>query len=134
MDKIQHALEFRSFNRATKDAYRELFIASNDPSGYTFAEEWVEDGYRKWKSMTTSYGVKEEVAEWKETLEIKLQAQAVVNIAKQRDNFQSLKWLADKGWSEKQDMRTKVARKKKEELDDHIAGDMARLGLVSVKK
>jgi len=130
MDKIQSAGEFRTFTREKKDFYRNAYLQSNDPTGYIFAEEWVEDGFRKWSTLQNSFGVKGEVDEWKKTLEMKLQSQAILSIAEQRTtSFQAAKWLADRGWQEREDKRTKEAKKRASEVHDHVAADMARLGL-----
>lgn len=128
-DKIVGSVEFRTYTREKKDFYRKKFLDSNDPTGFLFAEQWVEDGYRKWITMQNSFGVKEEFKEWKDTLNIKLQAQGIIDIAAQRDSFQAAKWLADKGWVEKEDKRTKEYKKRNSEMSDHIKADMERLGL-----
>lgn len=130
MDKIQGAGEFKTFSRKTKDFYRQAYLDSNDPTGYLFAEEWVEDGYRKWMMLQDAFGVRAEVLEWKKTLEMKLQSAAILSIAEQRGtSFQAAKWLADRGWQEKEDKRTKEHKKRAAEVNDHVAADMARLGL-----
>lgn len=130
MDKIQGAGDFRTFSREKKDLYRKEFLDSNDPTGYIFAEQWVEDGYRKWSDFQNAFGVKAEINEWKKTLEMKLQSHAILSIAEQRySSFQAAKWLADRGWQEKEDKRTKEHKKRVAEVNDHVAADMARLGL-----
>ena len=129
-EKITGSAEFRSFTRDKKDFYRAEYLSYDDPSGYIFAEAWVEDGYRKWVEMQNAFGVKDEFKEWKNTLEMKLQAQGIINIARQKDtSFQAAKWLADRGWAEKSDKRTKEHKKRTQEAVDHIKEDMERLGL-----
>ena len=127
--KILGSSEFRLFTREQKDFYRTKFLESNDPTGYIFAEQWIKDGYRKWVEMQNAFGVKSEFNEWRNTLEMKLQAQGIINIAQQRDSFQASKWLADRGWAEKQDKRTKEYKKRAQETHDHVKADMERLGL-----
>lgn len=131
--KIIGAHHFRTCNRDQKDFWRTHFIESNDPTGYIFAETWIEDGYRKWKTFVSSHGVKAEIQEWLDTLAVKLIAQGILNIATQRESFQASKWLADKGWMEKEDKRTKEAKNKTEKAHEEIQEDMARLGLKLVK-
>lgn len=128
--KLSGSHEFRTMTREAKDFYRAEYLSMDDPSGYFFAETWIEDGFRKWVDMQNAYGVKDELKEWKNTLEMKLQAQGILNIARQKDtSFQAAKWLADRGWSEKGDKRTKEHKKKTQETLDHIKEDMERLGL-----
>lgn len=130
MDKIQGSNDFRYLSREKKDQFRKNFIGLNDPTGYLFAEEYVEGGYKKWASIQNSIGVKVEVEEWKKTLEIKLQSAAILSIAEQcSTSFQAAKWLSEKGWVEKEDKRTKENKKRMTEVNDHVAADMARLGL-----
>lgn len=132
-NKINGSHHFKMCSREQKDFWRSEFLKTNDPTGYTFSERWLEDGYRKWKSFIVSWGVKEELKEWQDTLSVKLQAAAITQIAEQRESFQALKWLADRGWVERQDKRTKEAKKLAEKAHDEIAEDMARLGLKVVK-
>ena len=131
--KITGAYQFRTCNRDQKDFWRERFIETNDPTGYIFAETWIEDGFRKWKEFINAHGVKAEIQEWQDTLATKLIAKGILNIATQRDSFQASKWLADRGWLEKEDKRTKEAKKKAEKAHDEIQEDMERLGLRLVK-
>lgn len=131
--KITGSHHFRSCNREQKDFWRSKFLELKDPTGYFFAQEYLEDGYRRWKSFTESHGVKQELREWMETLEVQLQAEAIVNIAKQKDSFQASRWLAEKGWTQKDDKRTKESKKKAEKVSEEIAEDMARLGFRVVK-
>lgn len=133
VEKITGSYQFRCMTREQKDIYRKDFIELADPTGFIFAEKWLEDGYRKWTTFIHSTGVKEEIKEWQETLAIKLQSMAITQIAIQRDSFQSLKWLADRGWVEKSDKRTKEAKKAATKAHDEIEADMERLGLKLVK-
>lgn len=127
--KIKGTFHFKSASRSQKDFWREKFLSSMDPTGYTFAEEWVEDGYRKWESLLNGYGCKDELKEWGKTLQVKMQAMGLRNLAEQKDSFQAAKFLASKGWLETEDKRTKEARKMTEKANEEIREDMARLGL-----
>ena len=133
MEKISGSYQFRCMTREQKDMYRKDFLEIADPTGFIFSEKWLEDGYRKWTTFIHSIGVKEEVKEWQETLAIKLQATAITQIASQRDSFQALKWLADRGWVEKADKRTKEAKKAAARANEEVEADMERLGLKLVK-
>jgi len=129
-DKITKAADFRTGSREWKDQFRNLFIEIGDPTGYVFAEQYVEGGYRSWKKIANSFDAKSEIGEWMETLSVRLQAEAILNIAKNRESFQANKWLADRGWDEKEDKRTKEAKKRAAEVDQFIKNDMERLGLI----
>jgi len=133
MDKLQGAVHYRTLPREEKDLYRKEFLEISDPTGYIFAEKWLEDGYRKWASFKVGAGVKEDIKEWEETLAVKLQAAAITRIAEQRESFQALKWLADRGWAEKNDKRTKEAKKAAARAHEEVEADMERLGLKLVK-
>jgi hypothetical protein len=135
--KIKGVGDFKTAARIQKDFWRERFLELNDPTGYNFSEAWLEGGYRCWDAFQKGYGAAQEVKEWKDTLAIKMQAESIISIAKQRDSFQALKWLADRGWEEKMDKRTKEAKKKAEAVEERtnreLQEDMARLGLRRVK-
>ena len=131
--KIIGAHHFRTCNRDQKDFWRTRFLESNDPTGYVFAEAWIEDGYRKWREFVGAHGVKNEIQEWMDTLAVKLIASGILNIAVQRESFQASKWLADRGWMEKEDKRTKESKKKAEKAHEEIQEDMERLDLRLVK-
>ena len=132
--KIQGVHDYFMAPRIQKNFWRRKFIESNDPTGYTFAEEWLEGGFAEWHKWCKGHAPRKDIPEWKETLSIKLQAQAIVNIAAQRDSFQASKWLADRGWEEKQDKRTKEAKKQDQRTRDAVEEDMERLGLKLVQK
>lgn len=132
-NKINGSHHFKMCSREQKDFWRSEFLRTNDPTGYTFAERWLEDGYRKWKTFIVSWGVKEELKEWQDTLSTKLQAAAITQIAEQRESFQALKWLADRGWVEKDDKRTRESKKAAAKAHEEVAADMERLGLKLVK-
>ncbi len=132
-EKIAGSYHFRGMSREQRDIYRKDFLEIADPTGFIFAEKWLEDGYRKWTTFIHSVGVREEVKEWQETLAVKLQAAAITQIATQRDSFQALKWLADRGWVEKSDKRTKEAKKASAKAHEEVQADMERLGLKLVK-
>jgi len=131
--KIIGSKHFNDLTRAQKDFFREKFLEFKDPTGYFFAEAWLNDGYRKWPSFIKSYGTVAEIKEWQETLSVRLQAEGILKIASQKDSFQAAKWLADKGWAEKHDKRTKEAKKQAERAHEEVQEDMARLGLKLVK-
>lgn len=127
--KIVGTFHFKSQTRPQKDFWRERFLESMDPTGYTFAEEYVQDGYRKWPDLIKGYGCKAEFDEWHRTLQVKMQAKGIRDLALQKDNFQAAKFLASKGWLETEDKRTKEARRMTEKANEEIKEDMARLGL-----
>jgi hypothetical protein len=132
--KIKGIGDYRTAPRIQKDFWREKFLEAGEPTGYVFSEAWLEGGFREWNGFRSGYGVKNDLKEWHDTLAVKLQAQGILNIAKQRESFQASKWLADQGWLEKMDKRTKEAKKNAERAHEEIQNDMARLGLKLVKK
>lgn len=131
--RITDAKSFRLCRREQKDFWRSKYLESSDPTGYVFSEEWVAGGYRQWKNFRRTYEARNEIAEWEETLAVKLQAEGIKEIAKQKDSFQANKWLADRGWVAKEDGRTKQAKKAAERVATEVQADMERLGLKIVK-
>lgn len=132
--KITTAVDFRTSTREQRDVWRAQFMEVSDPTGYTFAEKCVEGGYRKWAVIVKSWGCKEEIAEWNESLAVKLQAEGILRIATQRDSFQAGKWLADRGWVQDSGKQAKRSKKLAERAHEEVQEDMNRLGLSLVKK
>ena len=131
--KIRHQKDYRQAPRIQKDFWREKFLEAGEPTGYVFSEAWLEGGYRNWRTFSGGFGVRDDLKEWHDTLSVKLMAMGILNIAKQRESFQASKWLADKGWMEKQDKRTKEAKKLQEKANEEVVEDMKRMGLSLVK-
>lgn len=126
--KINGRRGLRDADRAQRDAWRAAYIASNDTTGYLFAEEFVEDGWRGWKSILDGKDkrVLDEIKEWQDALAVKLQAQGIVALTLS-DKPEAAKWLAGKGWLPREDARTKDARKRAEKVDKEVEKDLARL-------
>lgn len=132
--KLTNVATFMSYNnRCLKDYWRWHFLEYNDPTGWVFAERWVEGGFRRWRSLRNSELIKKEFEEWEDALEMKLRSQAIVTIATQRESFQANKWLADRGWVDLSAKRKKDQKKKDDAFDVLIKDDMERLGLTGVE-
>jgi hypothetical protein len=132
--KLSDTPSFRSAGKAQRDFWREQFIAMRDPTGYAFAEKWCEGGYRQYLSLASSFVASKDLAEWKDALEVSLQSEGILRIAQQKDSFQAGKWLADRGWAEQKDKRSKAAKRATEKAHSDVQDDMHRLGLSLVKK
>lgn len=130
---IDTDLDFKFTSREQKDFWRTQYIGMGDPFGYQFAEKWVRGGYRRWHKLQNTFHIRPEVNEWKQALEVKVRSEALLNIARQKDAFQAQRWLAEKGWDDKYDKRTKAAKKQAEQVEEAVASDMERLGLRRVK-
>lgn len=105
---------------------------------YEFAEKFL-GGWTHWKALCNSKMLAPMIQEWREELEIKIQAKAlrrmiVTSAEETPTGFNAMKYLANKDWLEKK------GRPKKEDIEretriaarvnDEIADDLARIRVV----
>lgn len=87
----------------TMEEARKLFVATDDPTGYTFAIEHL-GGWKHWLALRNSTPVNNHIEEWMEELEIKLRAGSLKNMLKLAvgdKGYQANKFLIDGGWKQK---------------------------------
>lgn len=97
---------------------RKLFVELEDPTEYIFAETYL-DGWTHWKKLSSASFFKEHLAEWREELDVRLRAKALVRIkqraeANTKDSLQADKLLLSGGWKPSED--NKVGRPTKEKI------------------
>ncbi len=116
---------------------RRLYIHEADLTEYNFAVRYL-DGWSHWKKIKNQGWFRDYYKEWREELEVKVQAAALANIAEKaldkdcKEHFQASKYLLEQGWIEKEKKptgpRTKekirqeaesIVRDKNELLDDY---------------
>lgn len=123
----------------TVPSLRRVYMAYSDPSEYKFAME-VLGSDRHWKLLTGLKFFQPLVAEWRESLQAKLQAEAVDTIraiskSDSKSALQAAKWLAEKGYLQKdvkgRPSKQDIARKVVEEVtqDKMLKEDAERVGL-----
>lgn len=123
----------------TVPSLRRVYMAYSDPSEYKFAME-VFGSDRHWKLLTGLKFFQPLVAEWRESLQAKLQAEAVDTIraiskSDSKSALQAAKWLAEKGYLQKEvkgrPSKQDIARKVVEEVtqDKMLKEDAERVGL-----
>ena len=94
-----------------------LYIESNDPTEYEFALAYLFD-WKHWDTLCKWKWFLPLITEWREEMEIKLQAQALKNLRLMADDktsktyYQANKLLIDKGWKEKKETTTRTAKDK----------------------
>jgi len=105
----------KSFILYTMQEARDLYVATNDPTGYTFAGEHL-GGWKHWIALKNSSRVNVFIEEWEEELDIKLRSMSLENmlkLSKSDKGYQANKFLIDGGWKQKKAGRpTKAAIKK----------------------
>lgn len=127
--KINGARAFQRANRAKKNFWKQEYLALEDPTGYAFAQAWVDGGWEIWKMLTA----RPEIKEWQAELEVRLQSKGMRDMAA-RGTLEAARWLAERGWLPKEDKRTKEAKKRAEKAEEEFAADADRLGLERVDK
>lgn len=96
---------------------RRLYIEFEDPTEYLFAETYL-DGWTHWKKLSSASFFQEYLREWREELDVRLRAKALVRIRKRaeessKDGLQADKLLLSGGWKSEE---SKVGRPTKEKI------------------
>lgn len=96
-----------------------LYLKEEDPTEYLFATKHLL-GWNHWKRLQGNKELNKHIVEWKEELELKIQAMAVREMqslcGSESGNFSAAKFLADKGWN-----KHSAGRPKKNELERDAA-------------
>ena len=135
-----HKSEDHTLHGKTYISARRLFVETGDPTGYTFALEYL-GGWAHWKAWLASPPLRKRIDEWVEEVEIKLKAEALHTIKADADSgskssVSSAKYLADKGYQPKRKAgapsKAEKERKVKENetIKDEYDVDFNRLKLV----
>lgn len=91
---------------------KKKYIEEADIGEYHFATTYLL-GWKHWLRMNENKLLREHFDEWREELEIKIRSEAIKTLVEDMsDNFQAIKWLAEKGWE-----RKTVGRPKKFDLE-----------------
>lgn len=97
------------------DEARKLFIATKDPTGITFADEYL-GGYEHWKALLNCRSLELEMASWKEEMEVRLRSEGLKNIhAMAKESFQASKLIMEGKWDDR-----KAGRPSKAEVEKNI--------------
>lgn len=117
-------LKEHNHSHAGKDyiSLKKLYMEMEDPTEYNFATTYLA-GWKHWERICANKILRKHIDEWRDELEQKLRAKAVLRMIESADggNYQAAKWLADRGW------QTRAAgRPSKSEVD----GERAKQGKI----
>ena len=88
---------------------KRLFLQYDDPTEYEFAKNEL-GGYKHWKELCSQKEIAEHIEEWREERDVMLRSRGIRDLMSQEGSFQAAKYLADKGWEQRQAGRpTKAA-------------------------
>lgn len=113
---------------------RRLYLETNDPTGYTFATEYLW-GWDHWKQIKLNKRIGVEIAKWEEEMEIMLRSRAAKGmILSSLTNGAAAKWVSDGKWNEAKvgrpsKKRSQLERKIIDRAREEAAEDAKRLGL-----
>lgn len=112
---------------------KRLYMEMSDPTEYDFAIKYLL-GWKHWKRLCANKLIRSYIDEWREELELKLRSKGVKEAMKAAElgGFQAAKWLADKGWDQRQAGRPSKAEIEREtkviaRLNDEFSADIVRL-------
>jgi len=112
---------------------KRLYLLEDDPTEYTFANKYFLN-WRHWLRICENKQIRIHIDEWREELEFKLRARAVKKMIQGAEdgNFQSTKWLVDRGWAQKgagRPSKSDIERETRVQanLRDEYSADILRL-------
>lgn len=115
-----------------------LYMEENDPTEYLFAMKYL-DGWAHWLQLSSSSFFKEYISRWREELELRFRAEALVTIQKMsksagREAFQASKYLVDGNYLPKKNTKGRPTKQQisdaaiqMAEEDKQLKQDFARL-------
>lgn len=113
----------------------EMFMQSNDPTGYTTAIAAF-DSWEHLKHLKTLQWFGPLWEQWEEELEIKMRSEALRNIVEQSKDLKgttAAKYIAEKGWEKKRGRPSndEIARERRAQaaMREELADDAGRIGL-----
>lgn len=126
--------EDKEYNGKKYYSLKKLYLAEEDPVEYQFATKHLAD-WDHWQRMNENKALREHFDRWREELEILLRSDAVRAIrdmTAEGNNFQAMKWLADRGWDKRGAGRPSKAEKEREnrirdKIGDELMGDVLRM-------
>ena len=117
------------YNGKLYPSIKRLYLEESDVTEYRFAKKYFLS-WSQWQKICKSKAMQEHIEEWREELEVKIRADAIVHIVKNSGrNAASARWLADRGWAEKSagrpskeeiQKKIKIAAKINSEYDDDV--------------
>lgn len=99
---------------------RKLYVECEDPTEYIFATTYL-DGWAHWKLLSSASFFKDHIKEWREELEIRLRAKALLAIREKaaskvdKEAFTANKFLVQGSWKSDED-KQKVGRPTKDKI------------------
>lgn len=101
------------YNGKVLPSLKRLYLEEEDPTEYYVATKYLL-GVRHWLRICDNKAFKPYIDEWRFELELKLRAKGVKGLiaSAQKGSQTSLKWLTDRGWSDRP-----AGRPSKEEME-----------------
>lgn len=128
LKEVDHEYEGRIY-----PSIKRLYLEMEDPTEYEFATKYFLN-WKHWERICANVAIFQHVREWREELDHKIRASAtkkMIDLARS-DNYQAVKWLADKGWAVKGAGRPSKDQLKKDKIQeeaiiDEYGADVVRM-------
>ena len=129
----------------TKPSLRKLYLEERDPLEHTFANKYLYN-WEHWQTLCSCDWFKPYVESWRKELEVQIRSEALVKVVEEakdpsnRNYFQALRYLLDKGYLEDDSPKKGRGRPKKPEVVDNsfsqlrLKEDTARILTSSVSR
>lgn len=111
---------------------KKMYLETEDITEYLFATEVMGTSWEHWKRLTRNKLIAKHINEWREELEIKIRAKGIKSAVGLADegNYSASKYLADRGWLDKDEKAKKkdgTKDKVKDETSDVITNFLQRV-------
>lgn len=126
------APEDKEYDGVVYPSLKRLYLEMEDLTEYEFAYKYLCD-WEHWERICENKILRAHVEKWREELEVKLRARAIKAIAQKAatGDFNSAKWIADRGWEVKRGRPSKqeveAERKRAAKINSELGEDSARI-------
>lgn len=124
------------YNGKLFPSIKRLYLEEEDPTEYLFATKYLL-GMKHWLRICDNKQFTPYIDEWRFELELKLRAKGIKGLIKSasKGSQTSMKWLADRGWSERaagRPSKDEMERERKiqENIRSEFADDIKRLSVI----
>lgn len=121
------------YNGKLMYSLKKLYLEKGDPTEYEFACQYLLN-WKQWRRMNENKILRKHFDEWREELEYAMRCKGVKAIIASANggNFQSAKFLVDKGWDKRQAGRPSKAEVEREKqfnarVAEDYSADVVRL-------
>ena len=107
--------EDKEYKGETYPSLKRLYLDMADVKEYSFANKYLYD-WPHWKRLCANSIIGRHISDWREELELMLESEAQIQMLSlaEEGSYQAVKYVADKGWTDKRKGRPTKAQVEQE--------------------